>query len=625
MHVVRTRSRAAVCAPVVALLLTLSACGDSKSSSTAPVVSTGLQFTSNPCTNGAAVSLQPAQSIRVDCSNGGNTITLAGGGATYLMVPQFPTNALSAQWYPYTFASGSLKGASADVIASGLAANGARLLRSAGTFSLVTANASTSLDGVAMPRRIMTAQRAADAALRSRARQFSNRVMHTVNGAANISSNASLRAASLRAAQVAFANAVPTVGSLRTFQVANSFSVNTYAAVGAKLAYAGATTWLYVDTLAPAAGFTAAQLQTMGQYFDQVLFPIDTAAFGPPSDVDGNGHIIVLMSPTVNADTPRAQCNSSGFVAGFINEEDFNGPSDVNSNQGEIFYSIAPDPDAQYSCAHTVSDLMNSVPATFLHETEHLINYAQHVVVRGGASGESWADEGLAIVAEELGSRYYEDRCPPPACRTSAAQLFPDSSQGFVSGFLYDSYQFALLPDTASLTMHDDGEDGFSWRGGEWLLMRYLADQLGSNFTRRFITGPSSAITTIEQLTGLSYATVMANFAIALYADSLPGLARTTAPSVNRFSSRNLRQMWARLYVTSGGASDVPFSMPIQLFPVSADTSTAVMSPGAMTYFKLTTTSSSTNVTVRFAAPGGVPLNPLLKPQVAIFRLPPGL
>jgi hypothetical protein len=42
---------------------------------------------------------------------------------------------------------------------------------------------------------------------------------------------------------------------------------------------------------------------------------------------------------------------------------------------------------------------------------------------------------------------------------------------------------------------------------------------------------------------------LFANFALALYTDSLPGLGRTTAPAADQFMSRNVRQMWNRLFV----------------------------------------------------------------------------
>jgi hypothetical protein len=331
------------------------------------------------------------------------------------------------------------------------------------------------------------------------------------------------------------------------------------------------------------------------------------------------------MSPVVNAITSTAQCSAQGYVAGFFDTGDFDGPSDPNSNQGEVFYTVVPDPSGTVSCSHSVATLGTDVPATFLHELQHLIYFSQHVIVSGTGEGSSWMDEGLSIVAEELGSLYYEQKCPPPSCRTNAAQLFPDSAQGFVQSFLYDSYQFARVPDTVSVTLHNDSEDGFSWRGGAWLLMRWLGDQVGTGVYRKLERGPANGLTNIEQATGQSFPTIFANFGMALATDSLPGLPRTTAPLANRFTSRNMKQLWSRLYATSGGASDVPLADPVVLFPITTDTTTAVMSPGTMTYFRLNTPPSAATVTIRFAAPGGTAFAASLRPQLAVFRLPAGL
>jgi hypothetical protein len=415
------------------------------------------------------------------------------------------------------------------------------------------------------------------------------------------------------------------VGSTRDFHVLSSFSNTnpTWKRVTARLAYVGAALLLYVDTLSPPNGFTPAQLQTFGQYYDQTLVPIDTGAFGSPSDVDENGRVIMLMSPVVNGDSPASQCATQGYVSGFFDPEDFAGPADTLSNHGEIFYAIVPDSTGTVSCTHPASEVEFAVPATFLHELQHLINFSQHVILGGGGLGASWMDEGLSIVAEELGSRYYEAKCPPPSCRTNPSQLFPDSSQPFVETFLYDSYQYGLHPDSASVTLHSDDENGFAWRGGDWLLMRWLGDQYGDGIFKTLVRGSSDGVADIEAATSQHFPTLFTHFGLALYTDSLPGLPRGTAPAADRFVTRNLRQIWARLFTTSGGAS-IPRPMPIVLRAITADTSEANINPGTVSFFRLDTPSGTATVTLRFAGRGGMPFAASLRPQLAVFRMPAG-
>jgi len=571
-----------------ALLASAVASCSSDSSTTTPPGP--VVFANNPCTPTGTLSLTVAQATTIDCSAGGSTLTLAGNGASYLIVPQFPTNLVVDQPASYTIETGNL--AAAALSASRVAAM--RKVPSNPGPAEFRFNSAT-------PPGLR--QQAFERAIFARARLNPGRV-------------AQLRPPALFLP--------PTLGSTRSFRVLSNFTAETWTTITAQLAYAGANIYLYIDTAAPAAGFTPAQLTAFGQLFDQTLYGIDIAAFGQPSDIDANGHVIMLMSPKVNADSPAADCATQGYVAGFFDSEDFNDASDPNSNQGEVFYSIVPDSTGVFSCTHSVSDVEQTLPATFLHELQHLINYSQHVVVNHGNALSSWLDEGMSIVAEELGSLYYEQKCPPPACRTSATQLFPDSSQAFIQGFFDDSYIYALLPDTASLTLHSDSDLGFSWRGGDWLLTRYLGDQFGSNIFHLLEQGPSDGLTAIASATGQPFPALFANFGLALYTDSFPGLPRTTAPAANRFLSRNLRQLWARFFATEGPSTAAPSAMPLLLFPITTDTTTYIMNPGAMSFWRLDTPAGSATVSIRFAAPGGSALSPTLRPQLAVFRLPAG-
>ena len=115
----------------------------------------------------------------------------------------------------------------------------------------------------------------------------------------------------------------------------------------------------------------------------------------------------------------------------------------------------------------------------------------------------------------------------------------------------------------------------------------------------------------------------MGNFGLALYTDSLPGLPRTTAPAAARFVTRNVRQLWARLYATST-STDIPTPSPVQLYPITTDTSSSILDPGTMSFYRLDTPANVAAVTIRFSAPGGGPLSAAWHPQMSIYRLPPG-
>jgi hypothetical protein len=320
-----------------------------------------------------------------------------------------------------------------------------------------------------------------------------------------------------------------------------------------------------------------------------------------------------------------AECSEGGFIAGFFTGFDLASGS-ADSNQGEVFYTIAPDPAGLSSCAHSVANIESTVPATFLHEVQHLINFSQHVIVHNASvPEEGWLDEGLSIVAEELGSRYYEQKYPPPSGRSNPLQLFPDSSQGFIGGLLADSYRYLLKPDTTTVTLHSDSDLGLAWRGSVWLLTRWLGDLEGETVYKRLESTALTGTANIESATGESFQALFADFGLALYTDSVPGIARSAVPQRDRFASRNLRQLYAALFRAAGPSPDVPRSFPIVVRSIPVNQAvTASMLPGTVSYYRVDTPAGGGPVQLRLAAPNGNALPSSLRPQVAVFRLPPG-
>ena len=86
------------------------------------------------------------------------------------------------------------------------------------------------------------------------------------------------------------------------------------------------------------------------------------------------------------------------------------------------------------------------MPATFVHEFQHMISFGQHVLARGGASESLWLNEGLSHIAEELAGKYFEAKFPPPSGRTDVNQLFPDSAQGYLTPNMRNAQRFLRTP-----------------------------------------------------------------------------------------------------------------------------------------------------------------------------------
>ena len=66
--------------------------------------------------------------------------------------------------------------------------------------------------------------------------------------------------------------------------------------------------------------------------FDNVTYPTDAAYFNTPTDVDGNGRVIMLFSGHINELTPPN--TQGGFVGGFFFAGDFFPPTDTPAGTG---------------------------------------------------------------------------------------------------------------------------------------------------------------------------------------------------------------------------------------------------------------------------------------------------
>ncbi len=531
----------------------------------------GAPATDAACGGGANVQLALLSATTLDCS-AGTTITLPGDGAAYLVAVQLASGDVSPSTVGYSISVPSSAVASVQPASPRPALSTAARWASGGSV-----------------------QQELDAALRAQA--------------AALASRASAPAVVAPAGSLSPLD-VPLVGSFRTFQVLSStdFSHPSYAHVSAQLAYAGTHVLLYVDAAAPAGGFSVDELARFGRYFDEVLYPLDAATFGDPTDIDGNGRLIMLLSPVVNGLTSRAACDARGFIAGFFNPIDLSGGT--SSNRGEIFYGLVPDPAGALSCGHAVADVEALLPATFLHEMQLLISYGQHAVVHHGKAEAGWLDEGLSLVAEELGAAYYESRYPGAAGRSYPGQLLPDSAEPFLASAMAGTQLYLGETDTVSLTTHSDADPGVSWRGGDWLLLRWLGQQKGGNaFYRRLEQEPSAGVAAVEAAAGEAFPALFGDFALALYADSLDGVPRTAIPQRLTQPDPGLR----RLLAAFGGD-------PLEPTPLTGST-TAALVPGAIALYRISTKPGSPAVTLRFSTPAGAPLPAKYRPQVSLFRV----
>ena len=314
---------------------------------------------------------------------------------------------------------------------------------------------------------------------------------------------------------------------MRTFNVlkcqCSSSNANNFEQITAELKYSGSHALIYADVNQPTGSYTQTDYNNFGQEFDNSIFPTDTTAFGPPTDIDGNDRIIILFSPVVNEITPDGTWRSQGFVSGFFLPNDLapNVYGAGTTNSSEIFYSIVPDPQNEYGNDFDRATLLSIIPGTLAHEFEHMISFGYRYWTLGngstfGFTQERWFEEGMAHIAEDLNGF---------------------DSQNVARGNLY-------LADPASVSLFQ-GDDSLQQRGGIFLFLRYLGDRYGESIYRELVEASCVGTGCTQAVLGKDFFELAGDFFATMY---LSDRGITSDPKYN-FSSFNFQQLYAPLPV----------------------------------------------------------------------------
>ncbi|MGH7619820.1 MAG: hypothetical protein ACREPM_21615, partial [Gemmatimonadaceae bacterium] len=416
-------------------------------------------------------------------------------------------------------------------------------------------------------------------------------------------------------------NAIPgnvTVGTLVTLN-ANSFNActNVKSRV-ARVAGISNTAIVVADTANPAGGFTDAEYQSFATVFDTLINPLDVANFGQPSDIDGNGKIIIFFTKEVNALTPKT--STDGFVGGSFFERDLfplvtqnNLTGCAGSNVAEMFYMLVPDPNGAYSIPHTKDYVSSVTPGTLAHEYQHLINASRRLFVNNASSFEDgWLNEGLSHIAEELA--FYKVSGLSPRQNINVNQLTANTAitNYFFQYFGGNLSRFEIFLGQPAQTSVYAGNDSLQTRGATWSLLRYLADQRNApdaDTWQRLVNTTLTGKANLANVFGADYMTQIGNWAISIFSDD-DGVTdqRFTQPSWN------MRSIFPQIADANGNAVG---RYPLAVLPLSdaAPVRTSVFAGGAA-YIRFGVSSGS-QASVDWTS-AGLPVSPLM--QISIMR-----
>lgn len=317
------------------------------------------------------------------------------------------------------------------------------------------------------------------------------------------------------------------MGGSRSFKVLEDLSGQSAAIVEASLRYSSGNIDVYVDDRNSGA-LSDSELETVLFDFDSVIQK-ERNLFGAESDVNGDGKFVVLMSQAVN----ELGSVGGGMLTGFFYAVDlYSADYFPVSNEMEILYTMVPDSEGAFGTAVSKEfALSNILPSVLPHEFQHMINYNQHVFVAKGFAEDSFLNEALSHLAEDIYSI--------------------DDGMMRKTGIDNPSRVAIYLASTAT-TCFTCGSN-LAQRGGSYLFLRYLYEQAelgnlgsgsGADLIKNMVQTP---LTGVENIVAASlqsddvhrFSELMERFATALYLSN----TGITEDSRYYFSGINLRTL----------------------------------------------------------------------------------
>ena len=405
---------------------------------------------------------------------------------------------------------------------------------------------------------------------------------------------------------------------LRVRQLGGSCAAASTDTVTAELRVNTARSMWWVDVDNPAGGFLDIELQALSTLFDDVIYDTGIAEFGSVGDVDANGRIAILITKKVNEDS-----TTGGLLLGFVNPCDFFQRNDatglVASNEGEFFYTLAPDPGGLVGDTISAASLLEVLPSIIAHEFTHIIQFSRRVA---SPTALDFMDllvaEGQATLAEEvvghvvLGNAQGQDLDVDVAFHFQETQSFPWYFAAWSDLVYYfgwpgspDDPRVLGAPQRCTWI---DGEVAHPcggrplWYGVTWSFLRWASDLYGpalggeAAFQAALIDGDLSGFDNLEQaLAGQGpLEDHLARWAATLYMDGRAG-----ASAENSMSSWDLLSL-------SEGVLETAWLHPVEYGFASFDDLVTVRDPS--TAYFLVGGSGTSSFTLRVGDPSGADL-----------------
>ncbi len=407
----------------------------------------------------------------------------------------------------------------------------------------------------------------------------------------------------------------------REFFVCATTRCQDFVTVTATLEHLAAKIAIYVDNAATSTQrYSAAELSDIARIFDDYLYPIDKLNFGDESDIDANGVVQVLFTPRINA--LSGNCNTTlSVILGYFFSLDL--LVDPHSNNGEVFYSLVPDPFNSQCMIRKEDFAKPNLAPTFVHEFQHMISYNQHAILRNGDPEDTWLNEGLSHYAEELAGRIVRDTVPQASGTTY--------TQYALSNYL-NAYDYLSNPEATFLISPASTSGSLEERGAGWLFVRWAADQFGTSaedlaqfrargtdFTRALVQTELNGAVNVAAVAGDAFPTLVTQWQLANYLDDLPDFM----PASDRLQYINidLRNQFGQLH--NQRPSD--FERPYPLAPDSTNTGTysrlGTLRQGSGPHIRIIQSAGAQGVQFLLGNTSGGTISATAVPRVGLVRV----
>ena len=453
-----------------------------------------------------------------------------------------------------------------------------------------------------------------------------------------------------RASSTARGGSTPSVGDLLEFgspvQADGSLATCSSPVRVTGLVKAVGPHFVVVEDTAVAGGFLDADFTDLLTEIEQVAFPVDSAYFGLPSDLDGNGKVIALVTGEVNR----------LGAAGFFTPGDLAATADCPAgNEAELLWLLAPDPLRRFGVEPVSASLLRSrLPGIVAHELQHLIHAERRIFEAGGdltSADVTWLNEGLSHVAEEVSGLYsagrragenlgFEDLGQPQtAARFDRYHL---NSFRFVRDYLEAPGTVPAIVDEAVTVGNVRKARGFGY-----LLLRWVADQFATGggagivattaeedlFRSLAVGGPGLETSIDNLLASLASATGVQRRWEDLFAEyvAAPAVDDVTEPQIPlspvlRLTTWNLPAVYENA-AANGLEADFPVGFPLiprlilpGTLPAGGFHGTFSLQPSTAVYFRIEGVGATPQSHLQVFTASGLPLSASSSIQVTIVR-----